>query len=381
MYAIITLFMIISYVITLIICTYTIVHVLSYYKDYGTKFKAFLNTLVVISGGIIYTSLFLCSELIYFSEPINVILWELATIFNFITLGIALIIYVFLIESHNLQIIPFIIYSIFFGLFLGSFLSPNSVQIEINPTYIAPSFITDSSQINFAYHGYVRVILILFYLFIIGYSGYITYVVYKNARNKNDGKQFLLTILMFSIPQLLFISYIQFVFPIFRDLHFIILCLNFILVARLLIQKPEMSLILTNKVYAINIYHKSGILLYSYEFKSQNLHPETEIWGNIIIGLNHIVGEFISENNQIDDLRTKNADVIVNYNNEFGFAVLVLTNHKNIILSNMLSEFVRNFKQNYEKELSEIADLNNLIDASEFLDVENLIKEHFSIYF
>jgi hypothetical protein len=47
----------------------------------------------------------------------------------------------------------------------------------------------------------------------------------------------------------------------------------------------------------------------------------------------------------------------------------------------MLIEFARDFKERYKKELTEIQDLNNLIDASEFLDVEKLIKKHFSIYF
>jgi hypothetical protein len=111
------------------------------------------------------------------------------------------------------------------------------------------------------------------------------------------------------------------------------------------------------------------------------MRTETEIWGNILIGLNHIVGEFISESTQIDVLQTKNADIVVNYNNEYGFAVLILTNHKNNPLSNMLNEFVRDFKESYKKELTEIQDLNNLIDASEFLGVEKLIKQHFSIYF
>ena len=125
-----------------------------------------------------------------------------------------------------------------------------------------------------------------------------------------------------------------------------------------------MTLSLTNKVYAISIYHKSGILLYSYEFNYESMQTDTEIWGNILIGLNHIVGEFISENTQIDVLQTKNSDIIVNYNNEHGFAVLVLTNQKNVILANMLNEFTREFKENYKKELTEIQDLNNLIDAS-----------------
>lgn len=381
MYNIISLVMVICYILILTTSTITIIYIIKHTKDYGTKIKVFLFVAVVFTTGIIYSTFFLFSLIFFFSESINIILWKITSVLIFITLGLSLIIYAFLKEIRKLQIIPLIVYSILFGFLIGVLSSPNSVQIEINPSITAPVVILDLSNINYIYDLTTKSILLIFYTFFVIYIGYITILVYINARNKKTGKIFLLILFSFAIPEILFILYILSSFQMVRELHFIILALNFLGVAQFLILKPEMTLSLTNKVYAISIYHKSGILLYSYEFKYESMRTDTEIWGNILIGLNHIVGEFISENTQIDVLQTKNSDIIVNYNNEYGFAVLILTNQKNVILSNTLNEFAGEFKEIYKKELTEIQDLNNLIDASEFLDVEKLIKKHFSIYF
>lgn len=381
MYNILSLVIVICYIVILTMSIITINHIINHYKDYGTKFKAFLNVALVFTTGIIYSTFFLFSLVFYFSESINIILWKISSVLVIIILGLALLIMVFLKERRKVQIIPFVVYSILLGLLIGVILSPNSVQMELYLPISAPAIITDFSIINYIYDLTTTITFLIFYSFIVIYTCHLTITVYINARNKKKVKFFPLLLFFFAILQVLFILYVTFSFQIIRELHFIVLTINFLGVAQFLILKPEMTLNLTNKVYAINIYHKSGILLYTYEFKYEKMRTETEIWGNILIGLNHIVGEFISENNQIDVLQTKNSDIIVNYNNEYGFAVLILTNHKNLILSNMLIEFARDFKERYKKELTEIQDLNNLIDASEFLDVEKLIKKHFSIYF
>jgi hypothetical protein len=138
---------------------------------------------------------------------------------------------------------------------------------------------------------------------------------------------------------------------------------------------------ITSKIYSINIYHKSGVQLYSYKFDHDTIDTESSIWGNILIGLNHIMGEFIDTNNLINVMQTKNSDIIVDYNNEYGFAVLLIINKKNPQLSKMMHEFTREFEQTFNKELNEIQDLNNLIDISEFKGVEELIKKHFPLFF
>jgi hypothetical protein len=107
---------------------------------------------------------------------------------------------------------------------------------------------------------------------------------------------------------------------------------------------------------------------------------DSSIWGNILIGINHILSEFIDKKDQIDVMRTKMTDIIVNYNNELGFAVLVITNKKNEILENLMEKFMIDFESRYETELNMIQDLNKIINVSEFADVKELVEKSFAIY-
>jgi hypothetical protein len=144
---------------------------------------------------------------------------------------------------------------------------------------------------------------------------------------------------------------------------------------------PKMFIALTNKIYFINIYHKSGILLYSYQFeKSVPEEGDSSIWGNILIGLNHILSEFINKDDQIDVLQTKNAEIVVNYNNEYGFAVLVITNQRNSLIEKNMRDLTREFEKRYEKELSELLDINRIINVSDFEDADRIIEENFQLF-
>jgi len=147
----------------------------------------------------------------------------------------------------------------------------------------------------------------------------------------------------------------------------------------MLVRKPEMFSELTNKIYYINIYHKSGILLYSYQFGTENNQVDSTIWGNILIGINHILSEFVDPKDQIEVIQTENSDIIVNYDS-LGFAVMLITNRKNPILKKLMDKFAKEFKNKYEKELTEIQDLNKLINVSEFKETKGVIEKNFQMY-
>ena len=147
----------------------------------------------------------------------------------------------------------------------------------------------------------------------------------------------------------------------------------------MLVRKPEMFSELTNKIYYINIYHKSGILLYSYQFGTENNQVDSTIWGNILIGINHILSEFVDPKDQIEVIQTDNSDIIVNYD-ILGFAVMLITNRKNPILKKLMDKFAKEFKNKYEKELTEIQDLNKLINVSEFKETKGVIEKNFQMY-
>ncbi|TFF93748.1 MAG: hypothetical protein EU543_02915 [Promethearchaeota archaeon] len=144
---------------------------------------------------------------------------------------------------------------------------------------------------------------------------------------------------------------------------------------------PKLFLASTNKIFFINIYHKTGVLLYSYKFQRPiTQEDDSSIWGNILIGLNHILSEFINKEDQIDVLQTKNAEIVVNYNNDLGFAVLVITNQKNEYINECLEKLTQKFKEKYKNELNEIEDINRIINVSEFEETDKIIEEFFKIF-
>ena len=140
-------------------------------------------------------------------------------------------------------------------------------------------------------------------------------------------------------------------------------------------------MVLTNKIYNINIYHKSGILLWAYQFEKVKSISDSAIWGNILIGLNHILSEFIDKKDKIDVMKTETLDIVVNYNVDYGFAVLVITNQKNDILQKFLNNFSDDFVNRYKTELNLIQDLNKIIDISDFKDTKEIIEKNFKAYF
>ena len=149
----------------------------------------------------------------------------------------------------------------------------------------------------------------------------------------------------------------------------------------MLIKNPEMFFIIPNKIFTIKVYHKSGIMLYSYDFDEKaQIVADSTIWGNIIIGLNHILSEFIDKSDKTDVIQTKNADIVVDYESELGYAIVAITNEKNVIVEKLLKDFSNDFKSKFKSELLEIQDLNRLINVSEFNDTKFIIEERFQLY-
>jgi hypothetical protein len=204
-------------------------------------------------------------------------------------------------------------------------------------------------------------------------------MIYTNARNKEPVKGLIVNTFIFFIPILMYILYIFLQDSIFRELHMLSLWINILSVCYILIKKPEMFSELTNKIYYIHIYHKSGILLYSYHFGTETNQVDSTIWGNILIGINHILSEFVDPRDQIEVLQTDSSDIIVNYDN-LGFAVVLITNRKSAILKKLMDKFARDFRDKYKNELTEIQDLNKLINVSEFNETKAIIESNFQVY-
>jgi len=319
------------------------------------------------------------SVLVFFSENINILIWKISVIFGFIELIIVSLIYTFLKEFKRIPYFPFLFFLTLFGLLIGSLFSPTSVQVIINSLNPPPFLITDTTLINYIFNIITGTIIGIYQCSFVFYFFLLSYIIYKKARSKESVKGLIVSTFIFIFPILTYVLYITSQMTIFRELHMLSLWINIISLCYLVVKKPEMFLELTNTIYYINIYHKSGILLYSYKFTNDNDEVDSTIWGNILIGINHILSEFVDPKDQIEVLQTDNSDIIVNYD-KLGFAVVLITNRKNAILKKLMDKFAIEFKNKYKNELIEIQDLNKLINVSEFKETKDIVEKNFQMY-
>ena len=369
---------IIGYICILIVSIYTLIYIFKHYQNYGIKYTAILFFFTIFNAIIIYSTLYLFSIIIFFSENINLIFWKLSIIFGIIELLLISLIYIFLKEYKKIPYFPFIFFTILFGILIGTLFSPNSIQVFIDSSNSPPFFLVDVS-ISYTFNIITGIIGIILQCSMGIYWFTLSLIIFNKPRSEEKVRNLISNTLIFSFPILMYILYITLQLSIFRELHILLLWINIFGVCLLLIKKPELFLELTKKIYYLNIYHKSGILLYSYKFTSTTNEIDSAIWGNILIGINHILSEFIDTKDQIEVLQTENSDIIVNYD-EFGFAVVLIANHKNAILKKLMENFAKDFKNKYNNELIEIQDLNKLINVSEFKETKDIIEKIFQRY-
>lgn len=368
-----------GYLIIFFTSIFTLIHIVRFHENFGVKFMAILSFLTIFNAVIVYSSLYIYPITFFISEPINLLLWKLSILSGFISLILTTLIYTFLKEYKKIPNFPFLLFITLFGLLIGFLFSPNSINIQVNIAETPPYLITDISRVNFSFNFTTGLIVIIFQSSIAIYYIWLSIIIHIKARNKEITKYLIISTVIFNFPILMYIIYILSQMPIFRELHILSLWITILGVCVMFIKKPELFLELTNKIYSINIYHKSGILLYSYKFGKTENEIDSTIWGNILIGINHILSEFVDKKNQIEVLQTKTSDIIVNYD-DIGFAVVLITNRKNAILKNLIEKFTINFKQKYENELLEIQDLNKLINVSEFEETKDIVEKSFQLY-
>ncbi len=379
MYIILFILLGMMYFFIFCVSVFTLIHIIHYHENYGIKLMAFLNFLTIFNAIIIYSSLYISSITIFFSETINIVLWKLSIFSGSISLLLNTLIFTFLKQYKRVPDFLFLFLITLFGVLIGALVLPDSIKMSIDISDSPPFFIKDPSQINYSYNTITGLLITIFQCSNVIYYFIISFLIHKKARDRKLTKDLIRNTIFFPIPILMYIFYIFFRFPIFRELHIISLWIIIFGFCVMLLKKPEMFLGLTNKIYYLNIYHKSGILLYSYKFSKSPNELDAAIWGNILIGINHILSEFVDKRNQIDVLQTKNTDIIVNYD-DFGFAVVLITNRKNAILQKLMEKFALEFKNKYKDELLEIQDLNKLINVSDFKETRELIEKGFKLY-
>jgi len=381
MLAISLLSFLIGYILIIFFSVYTIIHIINHRNEYGTKLIAYLNATSVLAGGIIYSTFYVSSIFFYYSDFINTILWKHSIIAYMAFLIINTLIFSFFKDYGKLHVLPNIFFTLFFGLLIGDLYSEQSVTFDSGSSSPLEFLVSDVSLINYRLSLYTRVLVVFLLISIIIYLLVRSLSIAFSSKNIDESYPLFLNTLISIIPIMIYFLYVFREKSSFRELFITLYWIASFAVDIMLIKKPEMFFILPNQIYGINIFHKSGILLYSYkidEKKSGNI--DSAIWGSVLIGLNHILSEFLDKADKIDVIQTHRSDIVVKYDVELGFALVINTNRKNSIIENLMEEFLNTFKERYRSELLAIQDLNRMIDVSDFLDTKQIIEQHFQLY-
>jgi len=375
------LLLIIGYINISVITLVSIIQILRNRKEYGTELNMYLNLGAIINGGLIFSSFFIFSILFYVSDALSIFLWKGSIITGFISLIINAIIYSFFKKYRKVQIFPFLYLALMFGLLIGILLLPNSIQLSIQLSDPIPLFLEDPSVVYFYFDFFTGLIITVFQIMVVMYILYISLRVNLESINKAETIPLVINSIIYCLPTLMYILYIFLHNPIYRELYITLIWITYFAVDIVLITKPEMFFVLPNKIYAVNIYHKSGILLFSYKFERESeFQDDSKIWGNVLVGLNYILSEFTDKEDKIELIKTKVSDILVLYENRGGYAVMISTNKKNIIVESLLQKFSEEFREKYSEELNEIQDLNRIINVAEFEETKYLIEKNFQLY-
>ncbi|GAH35975.1 unnamed protein product, partial [marine sediment metagenome] len=72
--------------------------------------------------------------------------------------------------------------------------------------------------------------------------------------------------------------------------------------------------------------------------------------------------------------------IVVRYEIDYGYALVVITNKKNSIIEDLMLNFSIEFTRKYEDELTDLQDINRLINVSEFSGAKEMVEKNFKLY-
>ena len=97
-----------------------------------------------------------------------------------------------------------------------------------------------------------------------------------------------------------------------------------------------------------------------------------------MIGINHILSNFIDKQDQLNVIKMRGRDIIFEYDITHGYAILLTTNKKNTFIEKKVSNFMKSFTELNGEKLKK---MKGLINISEFKNAKKLIRDHFFPYF
>ena len=351
---------IVSIIISIIGLTYLYLN----RRNFGSKLNVFLNGSIYVFLGILFFTFFLLSSETNFTEDIVLALWYFSIVSWVISLSLLSFIHRFIIYFEKKAVLLTFLYTLIIGIILGLYIIPDSFIVRI-----------DSGIYNFIFQNLILLSFLLSYnSIIIGVMCYNLIKYYSRIRDNKSKRMLSILTLIFCLLIIVYSVYILLQNIIIRYLYVALYLVSAFFASYYLIKMPFLFIELTNRIYDFIIFHRSGILLYSYNFETGDATDESLLKGSILIGINHILSNFFNKKDQLGLIKMQNRDIILEYDNNHGYALLLTTNHKNTYIDRAVSNFMNKFTSlNREK----LKNLKGLIDASEFRNAKELILEFF----
>ena len=336
-------------------------------ENYGTILNVVLNVCLYLVFGLIFLPLYVLSTDISLDQNIALLLWKISIIFWIIATSILSLIQIIVIKFREVTPLPSLFYALMGGLIINLVFHFDAIVLQKSGGYY-----------SFVFNNFVLLIVLTLYnIMIFSFMWYNMTINFSKFRDKQIGRNLGFLTLNFTIIIGIYSLHLIFQYIVFEYLYLIVYLIGAFIASYNIFKKPALFIELTNKIYDFIIFHKSGILLYSYNFETGKETDDSLLKGSILIGINHILSSLVDKKEQLNLIKMKDRDIIFEYDNVNDYAILLTTNHKNTFIEKAVRGFMEKFSNQYYKIFET---MNGLIDVSEFKNAKDLIHEYFAPY-
>lgn len=325
-----------------------------------------------------FIALYLINEAIYFvffnlsffNIDISRVFWKISNISRIFRLSFFSSIHGFVLFKKEYRLIPTFIYSLLGGTITSYLLFSNPFRMEIVRGYTI-FILTDPLFFILITTFNITVIFLIIFTQLENYS----LISFKEIRWVMN--IIIINIIANIVSYMLFLSNPRIWF--FR-IFYLLVFTNFLLIGIIIVLKKfDLFVVVTNKVYDFIIFHRSGVLLFSYNLAKDEKIDESVLKGSILIGINHILSNFVDKKDILNLIKMKNREIIFEYN-EYGYAILTIVHHRSKLIDRSVQSFIREFTEKNKDILKKINENSQLIDVSQFQGTKQIVKKFFRAY-
>jgi len=338
------------------------------------KFVIDLNEKILLSLYLIVETLFFIFFNLSFLTVFSIVLvknfWKISIMLRIFKVSLLSSIHIYVLFKNRVKFLPTFIYGFLGGMVASYLILGNVFDITINQgEYI---FVVKNEALLFFIAIFNLTLIIITFLGQIRGASNISFKKIANLTN--------IILIHFSINIILYLLFMAFPSSYLRFLYSL-LFLSFLGVAVFItINEFELFVVVTNKIYDFVIFHRSGVLLFSYNFEKNKEIEDSLLKGSILIGINHILSNFINKKSKLKLIKMKERDIIFEFDNQYGYAILLVVSHRNKIVEKAVNLFMKDFTKQNKDVLSKINKQAQLIDVSEFKNSKEIIKKYFKPY-